>query len=106
MVSVCILLCSCQSEDTFSKTPVIINLPADNTVNGYKLPSIESSSGTDSTTEKPDTNIQYCANIKSKTFHLTSCSGVKNMKEENKYFISDRNSLIEDGFKPCGTCKP
>lgn len=114
-------ICSCQKVKT-QNTPeehekVTINLPKDNSVNGFRTEQkaendspnyIDGSSigiGSSSTT-KPQTNIQYCANIKSKTFHLNDCASVKKMKDENKFFLSDRNALISDGYKPCNSCKP
>ena len=113
--------CSC-GKVKYQNTPeehekVIINLPKDDSVNGFRT---EEESGNNSldyieggsigigspSPPKPETSIQYCANIKSKTFHLSGCSSVKNMKDENKLFISDRNALISDGYKPCSRCKP
>lgn len=55
---------------------------------------------------QPEAQI-YVLNTKSMKFHDPSCSGVKNMKEENKLEITcTRDELIEQGYEPCGTCKP
>ena len=49
----------------------------------------------------------YILNTKSLKFHYPNCSGVANMKENNKQaFHGSRDSLIEMGYKPCGTCHP
>ena len=101
------------------KTKVTINLAENNSVNGYRV----SNPKTDDTeisgdkivvqtpNTEPDTDIdtqsiQYCGNLNSKTFHLSTCSSVKRMHDDNKYFTSDRNSLTEQGFKPCKSCNP
>lgn len=90
-------------------------MPENDSVNGYKTSSAtdttESSSSItssyeESKPEKTPVNIQYCANVKSKVFHISSCHFVSKMKEENKYFISNRDELITDGYKPCSSCKP
>ena len=48
---------------------------------------------------------EYIGNKNSKVFHKSSCDSVSSMKENNKYF-ADRSSLISEGYKPCGKCKP
>ena len=49
----------------------------------------------------------YVLNQNSKRFHLPTCGSVKDMKPENrKDYKGDRESLIEAGYKPCGSCKP
>ena len=49
----------------------------------------------------------YVLNAKSMKFHNPDCTGVKNMKEVNKIEITcTRDELIEQGYEPCGTCKP
>lgn len=54
----------------------------------------------------PD-SCDYVLNIKSKKFHLPTCSGVGQMSEKNKeYYTGSREDLIAQGYSPCGTCKP
>lgn len=49
----------------------------------------------------------YVLNKKSKKFHAPSCYSVEQMKEENKiYFSGTREEAIENGYEPCGNCKP
>ena len=49
----------------------------------------------------------YVINKSSGKFHLPTCSGVRQMKESNRENTSEtRDALIEDGYKPCGTCNP
>ena len=103
------------SEDTASSPEVVINMPTDNTVNGYRTKANESSNTSAdnisgdavSVGSGAQNNISYdyCANKSSKIFHKSSCGSVKNMKNENKYY-ADRETLISEGYTPCGSCKP
>ena len=55
--------------------------------------------------EAPET--AYVLNTSSKKFHLPACSGASSMKKENlEEYSGSRESLIEQGYKPCGTCNP
>lgn len=50
---------------------------------------------------------EYILNENSKKFHDPTCYGVGQMKEENrKAYTGSRESLIEQGYTPCGQCKP
>jgi len=58
-----------------------------------------------------DGSITYVLNInpnaETPKFHLQSCRWVKNMSEANKKLSNEtRDSIIAQGFSPCGTCKP
>ena len=49
----------------------------------------------------------YVINKSSGKFHKESCSGAKDIKEENRETVeSTRDELIDEGYSPCGTCKP
>ncbi len=51
--------------------------------------------------------VTYVLNTSSKKFHLPDCSGAKNMKEENRQdYTGTREMLIQQGYTPCGQCKP
>ncbi len=51
--------------------------------------------------------IKYILNTSSMKFHKESCSGAANISEHNKQiFEGTREELIEDGYSPCGICKP
>ena len=51
--------------------------------------------------------ITYVINKKTMRFHNPSCPSVEDMKEKNRgYSYSTREELIEQGYKPCGSCKP
>ena len=107
---------STENTNVSSAYEVVINIPADDTVNGYRTESKlteESSpnkiSGSDvgitASNEIKNTSKEYCGNKNSKVFHKSSCSSVNSMKDNNKYF-ADRNTLISNGYKPCGKCNP
>ena len=49
----------------------------------------------------------YILNTNTKKFHLPECSSVKQIQEGNKKeFHGTRNELTEQGYSPCGQCKP
>ena len=50
--------------------------------------------------------LSYIGNKNSKKFHLSTCSGAKDMKEENKVNFSSREEAIESGYTPCQSCDP
>ena len=57
--------------------------------------------------ETDNTSEQYVLNTNTKKFHLPSCSSVADTKEENKEeFVGSRNDLTDQGYEPCGRCKP
>ena len=42
---------------------------------------------------------------KSQRIHLPECDGVKTMKEKNRKDVTaSLDELMEQGYKPCGTC--
>lgn len=49
----------------------------------------------------------YVLNTNSKRFHRPDCSSVVDIKEKNKkLFNGSREYLINQGYVPCGVCKP
>jgi len=49
----------------------------------------------------------YVLNRRSKKFHHPECPGIKNMSPKNREeFTGTRNTLIAQGYSPCGICKP
>lgn len=70
---------------------------------------------TEETTKKTDQNSSetdkkinsYVLNTNTKKFHDPSCASAKSTKEENKEtYKGTRESLIKQGYEPCGRCKP
>ncbi len=56
----------------------------------------------------PESSYSYIGNRNSHVFHYPDCSSVSDMKEKNKIYFEDatRDEIIEQGFRPCGRCKP
>lgn len=53
------------------------------------------------------TEQSYIINENTDKFHEPDCSGVKDIKEKNKReYTGTREELIEEGYEPCGRCKP
>ena len=49
----------------------------------------------------------YILNRNTQKFHKSTCSGVKDIKAENKEeYTGSRSDLIKEGYEPCGRCKP
>lgn len=54
-----------------------------------------------------ESEYDFVLNINTMRFHFPDCDSVNQMKEKNKrYYSGDRRELIEDGYVPCGNCKP
>ena len=125
----CLIFCLCllfslsacnEESEQKDRTEVVINLPEDNSVNGYRTESNESFDDTvidansvvvdtetgKTTSSSSNSEGKYCANINSKVFHNSNCPSVSKMKEENKKFFNDRDEVISQGYKSCGSCKP
>lgn len=59
--------------------------------------------------ETPAASIQpivYIGNRSSKVFHYNWCSGVQQMKEDNKTVFYTKAACQEAGYSPCKQCKP
>ena len=51
--------------------------------------------------------MEYILNTNTHRFHYPDCSSVRDMKEKNKReYQGAREELIEQGYQPCGVCKP
>ncbi|MDY3747986.1 MAG: DNA/RNA non-specific endonuclease [Lachnospiraceae bacterium] len=49
----------------------------------------------------------YILNTNSKKFHDPSCSGAKTIKDSNRQtYEGSREDLINQGYEPCGKCRP
>lgn len=55
-----------------------------------------------------DTKEQmYILNKNTKKFHKLECSGAKKIKAKNKgEYTGSRQTLIDEGYEPCGNCNP
>lgn len=63
---------------------------------------------TENVVEKSQTTetLTYVLNISSKKIHLSDCSSVKEMNENNKKVTDNYDEAISEGYTPCGKCKP
>ena len=67
--------------------------------------STETSGQTGSTDQ--GTEQHYVLNTRSKKFHLPDCSGAASMSQSNRQdYTGTRQSLLDQGYTPCGTCNP
>lgn len=49
----------------------------------------------------------YVINTNSGKFHLPTCSSVEDMSPSNRQdYVGDRQELLDQGYTPCGVCKP
>lgn len=56
---------------------------------------------------QPEAEYDYVLNTNTMRFHIPSCDSVLAMKEKNKrLFSGERETLIENGYTPCGRCNP
>ncbi len=81
------------------------------TVERNKDADVYSNVGSDSeNTDSENSNASQCdyvLNNNTKKFHYPSCSSASRISDENKgYFEGTREELINDGYSPCGICKP
>lgn len=61
----------------------------------------------ETTTTAAVLKLDYVLNTNTKKFHIPSCHSVDKMNEENKKHVHDsRDSVITQGYDPCGNCKP
>lgn len=65
-------------------------------------------SGASSRTQDAKKNEKtYVLNTNSRKFHNPDCPGAAQIRDENRQsFTGTREELIEQGYSPCGTCKP
>lgn len=76
----------------------------------------ELAAGTDTGSEQDPVTVEkagseayesFILNTSSKKFHKETCSGAASIKENNKEsWNGPRSWLIENGYSPCGSCKP
>lgn len=65
----------------------------------------ESEPGTEE--EGATEQAEYILNTNTRKFHKPSCSSASDIAADNKEsYVGSRAELIEDGYAPCGRCKP
>ena len=117
-------MCGCSNQTT-ERTDIKINLPKDDTVNGYRLEdkqipdtiskidvSVDNNSDTTSDTvtsqenNSDKTTVSYLGNKNSKIFHKSTCSSAKKMLDSNKVYLKSADDFLKEGYKSCQRCKP
>ena len=59
------------------------------------------------TTSSAIAEEEYVLNTSSMKFHLPDCSGVESMSSANRQdYTGTRQELLDQGYSPCGICKP
>lgn len=75
--------------------------------NGNSRLAEDSVSAVDPAVTEQMKQADYICNTNTKKFHYPECKSVQDMKEKNKkVHIGSREELIQQGFSPCGNCKP
>ena len=113
------LLCGCSAgsgmNGTESHAQITVNLPADDTVNGYRTENSKPSempdavSAEDVKPAEPDNVVKtadYIGNSNSHIFHKPSCSSANTIKEENRVSFKSREDAVKSGYTPCKRCNP
>lgn len=64
-------------------------------------------SGADGTEENKKEEVTYILNKNTKKFHSPNCTSAKKIAERNREEVAwSRKECIENGYEPCGNCKP
>ena len=75
----------------------------------WEEPSEESVSTGDASNSSSENDLEkdYILNVNSRKFHNPDCAGAASISEQNReFFTGTRNQLIDEGYEPCGRCKP
>ena len=57
--------------------------------------------------EQQNTSTEYVLNMNTRKFYYPSCGSVKNIAPHNYATSSEsRDTLIAQGYSPCGRCNP
>ena len=101
--------CGCNEQKTVSeKQEIVINLPKDDNVNGYRNEDYSSPTTIreDQLSDYVNAVSSYEGNKNSKVFHKVGCSFAKKMSDANKVSYKTREDFIEKGYSPCKSCNP
>lgn len=128
LMLLCLCGCSPSNYDTTDNThsQITVNLPTDDTVNGYRQeggsqsmpqtisadevkpasPEQNSSVSNGQNSSVENTKTEYIGNLNTHIFHKSTCGSVGTMKEENKIIFEGRDDAINGGYTPCKRCNP
>ncbi len=110
-VFLALFLCACSfaSCGSSDRTVTISPRPVEIVKNDLSVETEAVESNTEESSSIADAEVEsrYILNTGTKKIHTPECSGVKQMKEENKEeYIGTVSELVAKGYEPCGTCKP
>ena len=112
ITSLVFLFCGCYENNDFKnekeKTEVTVNMPKDNTVNGYRDKDFEKNTvvPANPVTVISSKDAKYFGNKTTKKFHTPDCSVLKKTKSENLYYAIERDEMLSMGYSPCKKCNP
>ncbi len=94
---ICFIFCSCNNQEIEEKEDIKINLPNDNSVNGYRIITEN---------DKNYSEYSYCGNKNSKKFHKSDCKALKNTKTKNKVYFNTKEEFLSNNYTACKLCNP
>lgn len=111
LILLCMIIFMCGCANNLSETTkqdITINIPQDDTVNGYRIDDSSMPDEIPASEVKPDntTSFTYCGNKNSKKFHKISCSYLKNTNDSNKVYYKTKEEFLENNFVACKHCNP
>lgn len=102
--------------ETDSHVKITVNMPSDDTVNGYREEDYVQSGIPDiiptedvvpsAPPASDESSASFIGNSSSLIFHKPDCSSAENMKDENKVTFASREEAISAGYTPCKRCSP
>lgn len=107
LICIIITFCGCEmvKQNEEISDDVVINMPNDNTINGYRNPGIYNGN-TQNSKPQTSTPLLYYANTSSKKFHKNTCRYATSTDNSKLYISENRNELILQGYSPCKICEP
>ena len=102
--------------ETDSHVKITVNMPSDDTVNGYREEDYVQSGipdvipVEDVVPSAPQSSFEnsasFIGNSSSHIFHKPDCSSAENMKDGNKVTFESRDEAVAAGYTPCKRCSP
>lgn len=104
---VCLCLICLTSSCVYEKSDNNSVTPTENASNSEKALSESKNTSDSNTAESPKAKYMYIANSKTKKFHYSDCSAVRQMDDKNKVYLNISPEDAENnGYIPCERCCP
>ena len=97
------------AETTVAADPTTQTEPTEEATTQAEVTEAQTAEQTDPTEPIPaDNDVQeYVVNTNTGKFHYPTCASVKDIKSKNRTDrICSRQTLLDEGYVPCGRCKP